>query len=152
VVILPVIRHLTSQRDAIVSGLIAGPLAMAPAILFFAAMIAFYPGIMHETLPSDFMLRQLDMPAVPPVVPVHDLCRAARKRRGIGARHQRARRCGAAGARTCRARQARARGHRRGAARRMHVPRRPLRPRDADRQRLPLSLVGLPRGSMSCRC
>ena len=25
-------------------------------------MIAFYPGIMHETLPSDFMLRQLDMP------------------------------------------------------------------------------------------
>lgn len=62
VVILPVIRHLTSQRDAVVSGLIAGPLAMAPAILFFVAMIAFYPGIMAETLPSDFMLRQLDMP------------------------------------------------------------------------------------------
>lgn len=62
VVILPVIRHLTSQRDAIVSGLIAGPLAMAPAILFFVAMIAFYPGIMHETLPSDFMLRQLETP------------------------------------------------------------------------------------------
>lgn len=62
VVILPVIRHLTSQRDAIVSGLIAGPLAMAPAILFFVAMIAFYPGIMEETLPSDFMLRQLEIP------------------------------------------------------------------------------------------
>ena len=62
VVILPVIRHLTSQRDAVVSGLIAGPLAMAPAILFFVAMIAFYPGIIDETLPSDFMLQQLDMP------------------------------------------------------------------------------------------
>lgn len=62
VVILPVIRHLTSQRDAVTAGLIAGPLAMAPAILFFVAMIAFYPGIMGETLPSDFMLRQLDMP------------------------------------------------------------------------------------------
>lgn len=62
VVILPVIRHLTSQRDAVVSGLIAGPLAMAPAILFFVAMIAFYPGIIDETLPSDFMLRQLEMP------------------------------------------------------------------------------------------
>ncbi|UNU41340.1 hypothetical protein EAO27_00430 [Sphingopyxis sp. YF1] len=62
VVILPVIRHLTSQRDAVVSGLIAGPLAMAPAILFFVAMIAFHPAIMDETLPSDFMLRQLDMP------------------------------------------------------------------------------------------
>lgn len=62
VVILPVIRHLTSQRDAVVSGLIAGPLAMAPAILFFVAMIAFYPGIIDETLPSDFMLQQLEMP------------------------------------------------------------------------------------------
>ena len=62
VVILPVIRHLTSQRDAVVSGLIAGPLAMTPAILFFVAMIAFYPGIIDETLPSDFMLQQLEMP------------------------------------------------------------------------------------------
>ena len=63
VVILPVLRHLTSQRDAVVSGLIAGPLAMAPAILFFVCMIAFYPGIANETLPSDFMLRQLELPA-----------------------------------------------------------------------------------------
>jgi len=62
VVILPVLRHLTSQRDAIVSGIIAGPLAMAPAIIFFVCMIAFYPAIEHETLPSDFMLTQLDMP------------------------------------------------------------------------------------------
>lgn len=63
VVILPVLRHLTSRRDAVVSGLIAGPLAMAPAILFFVCMIAFYPGIEQETLPSDFMLQQLEIPA-----------------------------------------------------------------------------------------
>lgn len=62
VVILPVLRHLTSTRDAVVAGLIAGPLAMAPAILFFTCMIAFYPGIGVETLPSDFLLRQLDVP------------------------------------------------------------------------------------------
>jgi len=62
VIVLPVLRHLTSQRDAIVSGIIAGPLAMAPAILFFVCMIAFYPAIEHETLPSDFMLTQLNMP------------------------------------------------------------------------------------------
>jgi len=62
VVILPVLRHLTGTRDAVVAGLIAGPLAMAPAILFFTCMIAFYPGIGAETLPSDFLLRQLDVP------------------------------------------------------------------------------------------
>lgn len=62
VVILPVLRHLTSQRDAIVSGLIAGPLAMLPALLFFICMIAFYPDIARETLPSDYMLKQLEIP------------------------------------------------------------------------------------------
>lgn len=62
VVILPVLRHLTSQRDAVLAGLIAGPLSMLPAILFFVAMMAFYPGIGAETLPSDFLLRQMAMP------------------------------------------------------------------------------------------
>jgi uncharacterized membrane protein YkvI len=62
VVILPVLRHLTSTRDAVIAGVIAGPLAMAPAILFFTCMIAFYPQIGAETLPSDFLLRQLNAP------------------------------------------------------------------------------------------
>ncbi|TGX48741.1 hypothetical protein E5A73_20795 [Sphingomonas gei] len=62
VVILPMLRHLTSRRDAVVSGLIAGPLAMLPALLFFVCMSAFYPEIAHETLPSDYMLQQLDIP------------------------------------------------------------------------------------------
>jgi len=63
VVILPVIRHLTSRRDAIVAGLVAGPLAMLPALLFFTAMVAWYPAIAAETLPSDYLLQRLDIPA-----------------------------------------------------------------------------------------
>lgn len=62
VVILPVLRHMRSDRDAVVAGLIAGPLAMAPAIAFFICMIAFYPGIAQEVLPSDFLLGQLGSP------------------------------------------------------------------------------------------
>jgi len=62
IVILPVVRHLTSDRDAVVAGLIAGPLAMLPALLFFTCMVAFYPAIGNETLPSDFMLQRLDQP------------------------------------------------------------------------------------------
>ena len=62
VVILPVLRHLTSNRDAIVAGLIAGPLAMIPALLFFTCMVAYYPEVGSATLPSDFMLRRLDFP------------------------------------------------------------------------------------------
>lgn len=63
VVILPVLRHLTGRRDAVFAGLIAGPLAMAPAIIFFAAMVAFYPAIASATLPSDVMLTALRLPA-----------------------------------------------------------------------------------------
>ena len=62
VVVLPVVRHLTSNRDAVIAGAIAGPLAMIPAALFFTAMIAFYPAIASETLPSDFILQQMQLP------------------------------------------------------------------------------------------
>src|SRR3546814_590220 len=62
VVILPVLRHLTSRRDALVAGLIAGPLSMLPAILFFVAMMAFYPAIGAEVLPSDYLLRRMEVP------------------------------------------------------------------------------------------
>ena len=62
VVILPVLRHLTSTRDAVIAGAIAGPLAMLPALLFFVCMIAYYPQIANETLPSDFLLQKLNLP------------------------------------------------------------------------------------------
>jgi uncharacterized membrane protein YkvI len=63
VIILPVLRHLRGDRDALIAGALAGPLAMIPALLFFICMIAFYPGIAAEPLPSDFLLRQLNFPA-----------------------------------------------------------------------------------------
>lgn len=62
VVILPVLRHLTSNRDAVIAGLIAGPLAMLPALMFFTCMMAFYPEIGGATLPSDYLLQRLDLP------------------------------------------------------------------------------------------
>ncbi|MFL6591368.1 MAG: hypothetical protein ACJ8GK_01505, partial [Luteimonas sp.] len=62
IVILPVLRHLRSDRDAVIAGLIAAPLAMLPAMLFFTCMVAYYPAIANETLPSDFLLQRLDLP------------------------------------------------------------------------------------------
>lgn len=62
VVILPVVRHFTSRRDAVAAGLLCGPLAMIPAALFFVCMAAYYPQVGSEALPSDFLLRRLDLP------------------------------------------------------------------------------------------
>jgi uncharacterized membrane protein YkvI len=63
IVILPVVRHLTSAKDAVVAGVLAGPLAMIPAILFFICMAAYYPEIQDQALPSDFLLERLNIPA-----------------------------------------------------------------------------------------
>lgn len=62
VVILPVARHFLGSRDAVVAGVIAGPLTMLPALLFFVCMVAWYPQIGSQTLPSDFILQQLNLP------------------------------------------------------------------------------------------
>lgn len=62
IAILPMLRHFTGPKDAVVAGALAGPLAIWPALVFFFCMVAFYPQIGGETLPSDFLLRQLDLP------------------------------------------------------------------------------------------
>ena len=62
VLILPVTRHFRSRKDAVTAGLIAGPLAMLPALLFFASMVAFLPGIADAVLPSDYILSRLNHP------------------------------------------------------------------------------------------
>jgi uncharacterized membrane protein YkvI len=63
VIILPVLRHLTSNKNALIAGALAGPFAMLPALLFFICMIAYYPQIGSEALPSDFLLQRLNFPA-----------------------------------------------------------------------------------------
>jgi uncharacterized membrane protein YkvI len=62
VLILPVVRHMTSRRDALIAGLLAGPMAMLPAILFFICMVAYYPQIIDVELPSDYLLEKLNLP------------------------------------------------------------------------------------------
>ena len=60
--ILPVVRHMTTRRDALIAGLLAGPMAMLPAMLFFVCMVAFYPQITDALLPSDYLLDKLNIP------------------------------------------------------------------------------------------
>ncbi len=63
VMILPVLQHQTSRRQAFVAGAIAGPMAMLPALFFLIAMVGFYPQILTETLPSDYLLQRMGSPA-----------------------------------------------------------------------------------------
>ena len=108
IVILPVLRHLTSSRDAVIAGAIAGPLAMLPGLLFFACMIGFYPEVAGESLPSDYLLARMNLPAfhllfqlmifsallesgTSAVHAINERVARARQRRGSGALSHRAR-------------------------------------------------------------
>jgi uncharacterized membrane protein YkvI len=64
VLVLPVVRHMRSRRDAIVADVLAGPMTILPAVLFFVCLLAFYPEIASQTLPSDYVLGKLNMPAL----------------------------------------------------------------------------------------
>ena len=58
-VILFCVQHMSSRRDAVTAGLLAGPLAMIPALLFFLAMVATYPAIVDAPVPADYMMQRL---------------------------------------------------------------------------------------------
>ncbi len=64
--VIPVIffcvKHMESRRDAVTAGLLAGPLAMIPAFLFYLAMVASYPAILDSPVPADAMMQQLNIP------------------------------------------------------------------------------------------
>ena len=48
-----------TRRQAITAGLLAGPIAMIPALLFFVAMAGLYPAILPEEVPANFLLDAL---------------------------------------------------------------------------------------------
>jgi uncharacterized membrane protein YkvI len=82
VVILPVVRHMKSARDAVTAGVLAGPLAMAPALLFFLCMAA-WPEVKSNALPSDVLLGKLNLPAVRLVFQVMIFCALLESGTGI---------------------------------------------------------------------
>ncbi len=56
------IRHLSQRRDAVVAGLLAGPLGMLPGVAFYLAMMGYYDVIGAVALPSAFLLAKLEAP------------------------------------------------------------------------------------------
>lgn len=52
--------HIETRRDALLAGVLTGPLFLIPAILFFLAMVPHYPAIMDRPVPINFILELLD--------------------------------------------------------------------------------------------
>ncbi len=62
-VLLFTVRHMTSRKESITAGLMAGPIIMVPAVLFFFAMIGHYDTLMAPDMsevPVTYLLSQLE--------------------------------------------------------------------------------------------
>ena len=53
------IRHLRSSKETFLAGLLAGPIAMIPGLLFFLAMVGQYPAILDRPVPANYLLELL---------------------------------------------------------------------------------------------
>ena len=58
--VLFVIRHHGRARESLVSGALAGPIAILPALLFYVAMVGRYPAILESPVPANDLLVALD--------------------------------------------------------------------------------------------
>lgn len=57
------VRHCRTRRQAVGAGLLAGPIAMTPGLLFLLAMAGGYPEIVAREVPVNFLLERLGSPA-----------------------------------------------------------------------------------------
>lgn len=57
-IVLFCVKHMNRRADAIAAGLLAGPLAMGPAIILFLGMATNYPAIVDVAVPTDYMMQQ----------------------------------------------------------------------------------------------
>lgn len=55
-------RHFTNKKQALIAGVIGGPIAMLPAVMIYIAMLGHYPGIVYEAIPASRLLDQLSVP------------------------------------------------------------------------------------------
>ena len=53
------IRYVETRKEAFTAGALAGPIAMIPALLFYVAMVAFYPAVTDQPVPANVVLEGL---------------------------------------------------------------------------------------------
>ena len=56
------LHHITKRREAISAGIIAGIIAIIPAVFLFIAMMGQYPEINQAAAPSSVLLSSIDLP------------------------------------------------------------------------------------------
>ena len=57
--VLFALHHIQTRKQSVIAGLLVGPIAIIPGVLFYLAMLSHYPEIRDVVLPSNFLLESL---------------------------------------------------------------------------------------------
>lgn len=60
--ILFCLRHITSRKEAVIGGLLGGVLAILPGVLLYFVLVGFYPDIINESVPINYVLAAMGIP------------------------------------------------------------------------------------------
>jgi uncharacterized membrane protein YkvI len=82
---LPFARHFETTREAVISGLLCGPLAVIPGMLLITALLTQYPGVLSAPVPVTVVLTELGSPWGD----IHGQLRDLRYARADGSGHHR---------------------------------------------------------------
>ncbi len=52
-------RYMESRKEAVSAGILAGPIAIVPGLLFYLSMIGHYPEILAQDVPASFLLESI---------------------------------------------------------------------------------------------
>jgi len=58
-----VVRHFNTRKEALTSGVVAGALTMIPGLFIYVAMLSSYPAVLSESIPVNYLLGTLGLPA-----------------------------------------------------------------------------------------
>jgi uncharacterized membrane protein YkvI len=58
------LHHIESRKEAIIAGLLGGPITIIPGLLFFISVVGFYPSVLPEEIPVVFILEKTGIPAL----------------------------------------------------------------------------------------
>jgi len=60
--VLFVVKDFLNRKDALIAGVLCGPLGMLPGLFLLIGMIAYYPEVIDEALPINYLLAKLNSP------------------------------------------------------------------------------------------
>jgi uncharacterized membrane protein YkvI len=58
------LNHIETRKEAIIAGLLGGPIAIIPGLLFYISVIGFYPEVLPVEIPAVYILERAGIPAL----------------------------------------------------------------------------------------